>query len=152
MKVVATYPAERSIVTWTLSIIAAVMLVVMLVGQLYGFDDFAIELAVLLPSTSSALPDITAALIVLGELLALPYLLGMYLSRLMRALSGLSAAIIGFYWLFIAFTNAHEGNSALLASSVILPGGIVAASWAFALTCAIVAVIAADSRFRHATS
>lgn len=138
--------------TFVVALAASAMLVIMLVCQLYGFEDFSTDLSVVLPTTNPALIDVAAGLIVFAELFALPYLLGMYVSRLMRIMSALLAAGIGFFWLFTAFTNAHAANSALFSSTLIVPGGIWPALWSCVLVCAVAFTIAADSRFRHATS
>lgn len=128
------------------------MIVTMLVAQLFHYEDFASTLAVVLPTHNQQLTEITAAAIVLAELLALPYLSGMYLSTLMRFLSASLGATVSLFWLLIALTNAHATNSALLSTTIQLPGGLVAVVWALLLVGFYIVVAAADSRFRHDVS
>lgn len=152
MHIIPSFGPARSLPVTVISLIASAMIACMLVAQLYGYEDFATELGVLLPFSDLVLLDLTAAGIVTLELFALPYLLGMYLSPLMRLFSGIAAAAVGLYWLFVAFTNAHASNSALFASTLEVAGGIIPALWSMLLVGLVLTVITQDSRFRHATS
>jgi hypothetical protein len=125
------------------------MLVIMLVTQLYGYEEFAAVLAGVLPSNDSRAHQALAAVIVVTELMALPYLLRMLMSRLLRVLSASLAFLVSGFWLLSALTNAHAQNSGLFAGTISLPGGLLAAFWSLGLTGLVVAVIIADSRFRH---
>lgn len=128
------------------------MLVVMLVAQLFGYENFAGVLAGVLPFNDLAATAVVSAAIVLAELLALPYLLRTYISRLMRVLSALAGFVISGFWLLSALTNAHAANSGLFSTSLTLPGGLLSALWTIVLFAAISYIIFADSRFRHDTT
>lgn len=122
----------------------------MLLAQLFGYEDFASALAVIMPITDQHFVEILAAGMVLAELLSLPYLLGMYISRLMRALSVIAGIGVCGFWLLATLTNAHASNSALLSTTVHIPGGIIAVLWAMVVTGLFLRVFVSDTRFRHA--
>jgi hypothetical protein len=128
------------------------MVVIMLTAQLFGYEDFATILSSVVQTSDASLLTILAGLIVIGELTALPYLLRMYMSLLLRLGSALSAIIVAGFWLLTAFTNAHASNSGLFSSTLELSGGLLAALWSTVLFGMICAVIFADSRFRHTGS
>ena len=120
--------------------LAAGMLIVMLVAQLFTYESFASVLSVVLPFNDSVLVTIASAKVVVLELLALPFLLNMRLSRLMRFVSAACAIVISVFWFFIVLTNAHVSNSALFGDTLKLPGGAVAAIWAAILLGALIYV------------
>ena len=152
MKIRLTHGAPRSLRIQAVALVAAGMLVVMLVAQLFGYEDFAATLSGVLPINDLPLVKVLGGVLVLAELLALPYLLSMYISPLMRICSALLAVVVGSFWLFVALTNAHASNIGFFSTALKLPGGIVAAVWALMLFGAVFAVILHDSRFRHQTS
>jgi len=127
------------------------MMTVMLIAQLFGYEDFA-RLLSRLVGTDMTTSTVFAGVVVLSELLALPYLLSMYVSRLFRCVSGLLAFVISGFWLFVALTNAHAANSGIFSVALELPGGLLAAIWSLLLFACVCYVLLADSRFRHATS
>src|SRR4051812_47682117 len=118
MKITPTYGPQRNprtrMVAWT----CAGLLIVMLVSQLFSYEDFPSTLDILLPINDQPLIHMTAALIVFAELLALPYLLGMYISRLMRVLSVMFAVCAAAFWLIVSLTNAHAANSGLFSTTL----------------------------------
>lgn len=152
MKIVPSYGPARNPRTRVTAWVCAGLLVVMLVSQLFSYEDFASTLNILLPINEQPLIHLIAALAVVVELLALPYLLAMYLSRLLRVVSGSFAALAATFWLIVALTNAHAANSGLFSTTFVLPGGILAAIWTFVLFGTLAAVIYTDSKFRHDTS
>lgn len=149
MKIHASYGPGRSRSASVVALAAAGMLVVMLVAQLYAYEDMAHAVSALLPAGDTRSLYAGAALLVIAELLSLPYLLGMYLSRLMRYCSAATAFGVSGFWLFASFTNAHAENSGLFSSSAVVPGGILPAAWTAGLFFLVAATIAFDSRFRH---
>lgn len=151
MNIPLSYGAPRNKPTWAYALVATAMLIVMLVAQLFHYEDFASVLAVVVSVNDASLLAILAGCIVLAELLALPYLLGMYVSRLMRVISALLGFGMAGFWLFTSFTNAHAGNIGMFSSTLELPGGLLAAVWSIVLFSLVCKVIFADSRFRHAT-
>ena len=122
------------------------MVTLMLLAQLYGFEDFSTVLTGVLRFDDRPLISAIAAGVVLLELLALPYLLSMYLSPLMRIVSAVAGAAVGLMWFFIAFTNAHASNVGLFSASPEVSGGIMAAVWSSLLAGLITWVLYVDAR------
>lgn len=152
MTVKASYGVARNRATTGLALTATGMVVVMLLTQLFGYEDFAIILSNLLATNDARLLSVTAGAIVLAELMGLPFLLKMYMSTLLRILSAAFGFSVAGFWLLVSLTNAHAANSDLFSTTVTLPGGLVAVLWAGILFACICRVIYADSRFRHAGS
>ncbi len=152
MKIIPSYGPPRNRRTKILAILAAGLIVVMLTAQLFSYENFDGTLADTLPFNSLTMTTVTAALIVLAELLSLPYLLGMFISPLMRVTSALMAFFVSTFWLVLTLTNAHASNSGLFSTSLTLPGGIFAAAWSIVLFVAFAMVAFDDGRFRHAAS
>ncbi len=152
MKIIGSYGTARTKSTKIIALLCVSMITVMLVAQLFKYEDFASVLSVVLPIMSYQAVEILAALLVILELLALPYLLGMYLSPLMRGISALAGGVVSTFWLIAALTSAHASNSALLSTFVQMPGGIMAVLWACALLGLLLSVVIIDTRFRHEAS
>lgn len=144
----AQYPALRTSRVQIVGIVGAGLLVLMLVAQLYSYENLASILSVVLPYGDQTLITVTAALIVIAELFTLPWLLGMKLSHLFRALSAVIGLAIGSFWLMVALTNAHAINSGLLGEKVVIPGGLLALGWALALLSCLLCVFFYDTRLR----
>ena len=149
MPIHPSYGVTRNRTTTTIALIGAAMIVLMLVAQLFGYEDFSIVLSDITAINDARSLSIISAAIVIAELLALPYLLAMYMSRLMRVVSALLAFGVSGFWLLSSLTNSHSENSALFSSTADLAGGLLAALWAFTLFACICRVIYSDSRFRH---
>ena len=149
MKVTSSYGPNRTRATQIISIVASLMLVAMLVSQLFGYEDFAVTLSTLSASNDYKFFSVLAAVIVLLELISLPYLLRMYLSPLMRIVSAAAGFFVTGFWIVSTLTNAHAENSGLLSTAITIPGGVVAAIWTFILFGLVCRVIYADSRLRH---
>lgn len=152
MKIKPSYGASRNPRTQAAAWICAGLLVAMLVAQLFSYEDFPSKLDVLLPINDQPTIKLLAAVIVIAELFALPYLLGMYVATLMRVVSALAAVFAAGFWLIMSLTNAHAANSGLFSTTVDLPGGIFAALLSFVVFGMLAKVIYSDSKFRHATS
>jgi len=146
MKIISGYGPKRTRQIQIIAWVTAGMLTAMLVAQLFGYEDFAVTLGALMPFNDSPSLALTAATVVIAELLALPYLLGMYLSTLMRRLSGVFLAGISIFWMFTGFTNSHANNSGMFSTTVELPGGIFATLLALLLFVGAVLVIRADTQ------
>lgn len=149
MSVQASYGPPRTRRTIAVSLTVSLMVIGMLLTQLYGYEAFAAILSSVVSTNDSRAHHALAAAIVMAELLALPYLLRMYMSRLFRVLSAGMGLFLAGFWLLVALTNAHASNIGLFSDTVSLPGGLLAALWCLLLTGSVVAIIAADSRFRH---
>ena len=150
MKIQPSHGVTRNKRTTVYALIGASMLVAMLAAQLFAYEDFAVVLSAIMPESDTRLHTVMASCIVFAELFALPYLLGMYLSKLMRLVSALLGFFIAGFWLFASLTNAHAGNSGLFSATFDVPGGLIAATWSIVLFGLICKVLFADSRFRHA--
>lgn len=124
------------------------LLIIMLLAQLFGYESFSSLLAVVLPFNDQLLTDLLAAKLVVVELLALPYLLAMPLSRLMRGLSLLCGAASATFWLFTSLTSAHAGNAVLFSDTIPISGGLLPFLWCLALAVGFGYVVNADLRSR----
>lgn len=71
----------------------AFILVVFALAQLFTFDDFVRLLESFVSPSKAPIADLLSGVIVVGEIFALPFLLGMSVSPLMRVVS------MGFSWL-----------------------------------------------------
>ena len=105
----------------------AAILVVLLVAQLFTYEDFPSIIASFWLTDSLASSHLLAALIIVAELFAIPFLLRMKLSVAMRWLStGLGWLVAGF-WLFIGIwlsVTVHAvTNTGLLGSAIELAPG-----------------------------
>lgn len=103
------------------------ILVVLAVAQLYSFEDFPAVIASMGLHADRSMALLYAALLVTGEVLALPFLLSMRLSPAMRLLSMVVGWWVIISWLKIAIfltttTNAVT-NSGVLGATVPLPAG-----------------------------
>lgn len=109
------------------SIALAAVFVLLAVAQLYSFEDFPQVIASMGLEGGRPMAEVYAALLVTGEVLALPFLLGMRLSPAMRAVSMLVGWLVVLSWLKIAIflnvtTNAVT-NSGVLGATIPVPAG-----------------------------
>lgn len=120
------------------------ILLVMALTQLVGFEKFIplIETYDLSGGESTAI--IVASLIVISEVFALPFLLRMPLSKLMRLLSMICAVIAPLTWLCLTLwgvlSSAPISNLGMFGSYVSIPVG-----WAAVFMSGAIAVLAAWS-------
>lgn len=104
------------------------MLVVMVVGQLFSFEKFIplIESYMLPGGARTAL--LVAGLIVVSEVLALPFLLRMPVSLLMRWFSLVCGLLLAGIWLGLAIvtlvTTNNLDNSGMLGTKVVVAAGL----------------------------
>lgn len=135
----APKPKTRNV--WLASLLLTGFLVVMIVGQLFAFEDFPSALDAMWLPDGLTFATIAAALIVTFEVLALPFLLGLRLSVAMRVLSMLLGWLAITAWLVVSVGNIVNGgvaNSGLLGATVSLPVG-----WWSVLFCAALGILAA---------
>lgn len=129
-------PKPKTRNAWLVSVLLAAFLVIMIVAQLFTFEDFPAVLgAMWLPGSEAWMP-VYAGVIVTLEVLALPFLLGMRLSVAMRVLSIVFGWLVIAKWLVICVGNILVGdvvNSGLLGATVILPVGWWSISFCVAL-------------------
>jgi len=128
------------------------MFLAMTLAQLFKYENQPIIMSTLMPFDDQPLSSIIAALIILAQVLGLPYLLGMYISRLMRILCAVSGTSASLFWLLTSLTNSHASNSGLFSSALDVPGGLIPAVWSMILFAGFSAVVFADSKFRHDSS
>jgi hypothetical protein len=115
-------PAVRSKDAPIIGLFYAFVIVVLAVAQLYSFDDFiGVVQSFALPG-GAGFVGFLAAYIVVNEVFSLPFLLRMKVSRLMRAASMLSVAMVGLIWTGISVWLV-VGHS--VAANVGYLGGVV---------------------------
>ena len=121
---------ETSYVRGAKMLLAGYLIVFMLL-QLFSFETFPAQLANIgVPGEWSYV--VAIALVVL-ELLSLPYLLGMKLSRTMRHTSKIVCGMALFALTVLEFMGAMAGVSVLLGATFVLPGG----AWSITLMLAL---------------
>ncbi|MEO5949988.1 MAG: hypothetical protein ABIQ04_00920 [Candidatus Saccharimonadales bacterium] len=110
-----------------ISLLFAGILVVMAVAQLFTYEDFPSLIKSFLLPTGDRFAYLLAALIVSFEVFAVPFLLGMSVSPLMRWLSMICSWAAAGIWIFISlwlnFTNGIVTSAGLLGATVKLPSG-----------------------------
>lgn len=127
-------PRPNSTSTGYIAITLAAIFVLLAVAQLYSYEDFPNII------TSMGLPggrffaNVYAALLVTGEVVAIPFLLSMRLSPAMRALSMIAGWCVIVAWLFVSFyinmtTNAITNGGVLGATIPLSPGWWMVATW-----------------------
>lgn len=147
MKKIVAIPADqpRSTAYRNIAWIYAAVLTIMAVGQLFSFEKF-IPLM-----TDYALPGghgtgmLIAGLAVVAEVFALPFLLRMPLSPLMRWFSLVCSLLIAGLWLGLAITaltySSTIHNSGMLGLKVVVPAGV--ASLILSLIIGVLAIYSA---------
>jgi hypothetical protein len=94
--------APRTKESKNVSYLYATILVVFVLAQLFTFDDFLRLVTSFYVPGGKAVSYFLASLIVSGEVLALPFLLGMSASPLMRVISMVLGWIVPAIWIFFA--------------------------------------------------
>lgn len=117
-KVVAVYPKNRSKQTAMLGMLAAFLLLVMVLAQLFGFEDLSSILGYFWGIDEGA-ALLLGAVLVTVEVFALPALLGMKLSPLMRWCSATFGGLIALYWIV---ASVHVISSSVTRDSGIFGG------------------------------
>ncbi len=135
-------PATKSPTAAKVAIGLAAVMVMLVVAQLFTFEDFPNvihEMAISGIGDSEAI--LIAALIVVGEVFAIPFLLGMKLSPLMRIVSMVLGWLIGLWWLMATIYQVIEapgiGVIGLLGATISLP----AESWVLLIVMSVIVLI-----------
>ncbi|MDB5186811.1 MAG: rane protein of unknown function [Candidatus Saccharibacteria bacterium] len=120
-------PRPKSENVKLVSIGLAGVFVVLAVAQLYSYEDFPSVITSLGLHDGRPLSDLYAALLVTGEVLAIPFLLSMRLSRAMRFVSMTAGWLVIIAWLKTAVivnvtANAVTNSGVLGATIPIVPG------------------------------
>ena len=122
-KVVAVLaPEPRSVIARNLAWVYAAILVVMALGQLYAFEKFIPLITAYGLPGGETMATVIASLIVFAEIFALPFLLRMRVSPLMRWFSLACSVIVPATWiklsLFALITNKSLESGALLGAKI----------------------------------
>lgn len=126
-KIRASFPDNYDGLTKCLGVSVAIIFSLMLLLQLFTFEKIPVIFSVLLV-LDGGYASVIAGLIVIAELLSLPFLLGMSLSPLMRITSLVSGLFAVTFWYGIGLFTTFWGDSSLgtgiAGGKVILPGGV----------------------------
>jgi len=122
-----TAPEAKTRNSMVIGLMLAVFFILMLVAQLFTYEDFpAVLSGMWLPGGSKA-ATILAAVIVIVELFSLPFFLRMRVSLLMRFVSMIMGWLVVSMWLFITIwqntTVNAIGNAGVLGATVRVPTG-----------------------------
>jgi len=133
-------PVPKTRNAWLAGVLLAGFFVIMVVGQLFAFEDFPAVLAAFTLPGGETLAVIYAGVIVTLEVLALPFLLGLGLSKAMRVVSMVCGWLAIVFWLIVSISGniASLDNSGLLGAVVTLPTG-----WWSVCFCVALGVLAA---------
>jgi hypothetical protein len=136
-------PPAKTPLAERVAVAVAGLFVVLAVGQLFEFENFPTTLYDMwLPGVSQGLAALVAALVVTFEILAIPFLLRMRLSPLMRVVSMVASWLVGLWWLVVlTWQNLNPSaltNNGLLGSVAELPVGW----WSVTLMLAVGVLIA----------
>lgn len=100
---------------------------IMAVAQLYSYEDFPAVLSAMWLPGGDSFAMVLAALLVVYEVFALPFLLGMRLSPAMRIISMVFGWLTVAWWLYITLWQNLSANiianNGLLGATVPLPVG-----------------------------
>lgn len=127
-KVQANFPSHRGTGTAVAGSLCAILVVTMVVGQLSSFETIPTLLEQFWPKTLGNGAIVLGALLVVVEVMSLPYLLGMYVSPLMRVCSLLCASIVASYLLFASTYSMGAGvakNSGIFGTHLSMHGGVL---------------------------
>lgn len=107
--------------------LAAGIIGAMAVAQLFTFENFPAVIASMWLPGGETMARVSAAFIVIAEVLALPFLLGMRLSPLFRTVSMVLGWIVVVKWLFFAIWEnimvTSVTNNGMFGATVPLPVG-----------------------------
>lgn len=110
------------------ALVYATILVMMVVGQLFSFEKFLPLMQDYWLPGGKGTATLVACVIVFCEVFALPFLLRMALSPLMRWFSLVCAIVVPTIWLALAIvvltTENAIMNSGMLGTKVVVPAGI----------------------------
>ena len=122
-------PKPRSQTYKMIAWIYAGVLVIMAVGQLFSFEKFMPLLNDYWLPGGVGTATLTASLIVFSEVFALPFLLRMPLSVLMRSLGMVCSLMAAGLWTFLGIlavmSDTAMSNSGMLGMKIVIPSGAV---------------------------
>jgi len=130
-------PAARTKNTTVVALFYALLLVAMAVAQLYGFEKFIPLIEQFGLPGGHGTAAFVAGFLVASEVLAVPFLLRMRLSPLMRVVSMVLGWLVATAWLklslWVVFTGVMVDTMGFLGTSVLLPAGLWAVFYSAAL-------------------
>ncbi|MDB5176977.1 MAG: rane protein of unknown function [Candidatus Saccharibacteria bacterium] len=120
-------PAPRTQIAVKVGLVYAVILIFMAVGQLYAFEKFIPLIADYWLPGGHGTATLVAGLIVITEIFALPFLLRMRISPLMRWVGAACSILVAVIWLKLALVGVFETtaltNSGMLGTKVSVHAG-----------------------------
>ena len=121
-------PAYKDNLTAVASLCLAAIFILMAVGQLFKFERFPDLLGGYWIIGGQAMAHLLAALLVTAEVFALPFLLRVRVSPLMRIVSLLAGGFVALSWLLLSFwvvvTPNNLVNAGIVGASVRLHPGV----------------------------
>jgi len=128
------------------AVVAAALLIIMAVAQLFAYEKFPGALTQSLATTSSSIQiTLLAALLVVFEVAAVANFVDVPLSRLARWCSRLCGLLVPVSWIAIMIAK-KSGESAILGAKVHLAVGFVSYGFMVMLLVLAIAVIVFDVR------
>ena len=110
-----------------ISIILASIIVVMLLAQLFKFEELSYIITAFALPISSDFSSIIAGILVSLELFSLPFILSMTLSPLMRIMSMIFGWLVVTFWLFVSLwlnlNQVTNANAGIFGATIELPIG-----------------------------
>lgn len=127
-------PKPKTTETRQVAYFYAGILVIILLCQLFTFDDFLLLIESFWLPGGAPVAHLLGGVIVVSELLALPFLLGMKLSPLMRIICMLCGWFVPFIWVFLSLwlmlTVNNVPNIGFLGTVVdVAPGWWLVFAW-----------------------
>lgn len=120
-------PKVKNSKTPFVALALAGLCIVMAVGQLYAFEEFVPLLTSFGLGGGEARATVIASLLVTGEVFALPFLLRMHVSPLMRIVSMVAGWLVSITWIYITVSVALSVNAVndagFLGGALALPFG-----------------------------
>lgn len=120
-------PRPKTKNTVAISYLATGFIVIMVVAQLFSFENFPALIANLWLPGGEPAARVAAALVVILEVLSLPFLLSMTLSPLFRLVSMGVGWLVGFTWIILSlWENLMAGTisaSGIFGATIPLPVG-----------------------------
>jgi hypothetical protein len=104
-------PAPKNVSVWYSGIALAAIFILLAVSQLYSYEDYPDVIASLGLYGGRFSADLYAALFVVGEVVAVPFLLSMRLSCAMRIVSMMAGWGVVAAWAFISVLTTVTANA-----------------------------------------
>jgi hypothetical protein len=123
----ATRVKQQKLSVWAAAVYLALFFVIAAVSQLFGFETFSDIIATYGLPANDVFNKVAAALIVILEVFAIPFLLMMRLSLLMRVVSMVAGWLVLIFWLAVgvwqSMVSFYIPNAGLFGSKIDLPQG-----------------------------